>query len=82
MLVTAAIGCGAPAPSQPQERTPPRIKNGATRPQLKYASEPVTHFKKVLRQESVELVMDHITKNVLLLDLARTQHILKVPGAD
>ena len=60
----------------------PRIKNRATRPRLKYASEPVTHFQKVLRQESAELVMDRITKNVSPLDLARIQHIPKVPGAD
>ncbi|XP_050512373.1 DNA (cytosine-5)-methyltransferase PliMCI [Diabrotica virgifera virgifera] len=61
----------------------PEIKNGCSKLELPYDSEPKTHYQRIIRSnEDTILVRDHICKEMSALVEARMSHIPTYPGAD
>nr|XP_010936296.1 DNA (cytosine-5)-methyltransferase 1B [Elaeis guineensis]XP_019701343.1 DNA (cytosine-5)-methyltransferase 1B [Elaeis guineensis]XP_019701346.1 DNA (cytosine-5)-methyltransferase 1B [Elaeis guineensis]XP_019701349.1 DNA (cytosine-5)-methyltransferase 1B [Elaeis guineensis]XP_029123947.1 DNA (cytosine-5)-methyltransferase 1B [Elaeis guineensis] len=59
----------------------PPVPNGASKPTIKYGSEPVSWFQKLIRGNMFAL-NDHISKEMNELNFIRCQRIPKHPGAD
>ncbi|EPS62932.1 cytosine-specific methyltransferase, partial [Genlisea aurea] len=59
----------------------PPVTNGASKTSLEYAGEPVSWFQKKIRG-SMDVLRDHISKEMNELNLIRCGRIPKRPGAD
>ncbi|XP_068639669.1 DNA (cytosine-5)-methyltransferase 1B-like isoform X2 [Aristolochia californica] len=59
----------------------PKVKNGASHPDIQYTMDPVSWFQKQIRGSMMTLC-DHISKEMNELNYIRCQRIPKRPGAD
>ncbi|XP_073138659.1 DNA (cytosine-5)-methyltransferase 1B-like isoform X4 [Henckelia pumila] len=59
----------------------PPVKNGASNANMEFQSEPISWFQKKIRG-NMELLNDHIAKEMNELNLIRCQRIPTCPGAD
>ncbi|KAL6501336.1 Class I-like SAM-binding methyltransferase superfamily [Orobanche hederae] len=59
----------------------PPVSNGASNKNLQYQGEPISWFQKKIRS-SMDILIDHISKEMNELNLIRCQKIPKRPGAD
>ncbi|XP_065647414.1 DNA (cytosine-5)-methyltransferase PliMCI isoform X3 [Hydra vulgaris] len=60
----------------------PEIKNGANKMEIGYDTEPLTHFQKKIRGKHMQVLRDHICKDMSPLVEARMSYIPCIPGSD